>query len=69
MARPPFDELVHRINNLLGTIQVQAELARAVGTLDAHATALRLILESAARTHDDVQRLREDSRTRTEPRA
>lgn len=58
MARSPFDELVHRINNLLGTIQVQAELARAVGTLDAHAAALRLIAESATRTHEDVQRLR-----------
>ena len=27
MTRAPFDELVHRINNLLGTIEIQAEAA------------------------------------------
>jgi len=59
MARSPFDELVHRINNLLGTIEIQAEVARSTGTLEAHATALRLIVESAQRTNDDVRRLRD----------
>jgi hypothetical protein len=58
MARSPFDELVHRINNLLGTIEVQCEVARSAGALAAHEEALRLILESARRTHADVQRLR-----------
>jgi hypothetical protein len=58
MPPTPFDELVHRVNNLLGTIEVQAELARHEGTLAAHATALVHIVESAARTRADVQRLR-----------
>ena len=58
MASSPFDELVHRINNLLGTIEVQSEVARAANTLAAHADALRLIVESARRTGDDVRRLR-----------
>ena len=58
MSRTPFDELVHRVNNLLGTIEVQAELARIDGTLPVHATALQQILDSARRTQDDVRRLR-----------
>lgn len=58
MPRTPFDELVHRVNNLLGTIEIQAELARSDGTLAAHVEALARIAESAARTHAEVQRLR-----------
>ena len=58
MSRPPFDELVHRVNNLLGTIEVQAEVARTDGSLAAHAAALQQILDSARRTQDDVRRLR-----------
>lgn len=64
MSRTPFDELVHRVNNLLGTIEIQAELARSDGTLAAHAEALRRIVESAARTQEDVQRLRAAARDR-----
>lgn len=62
MARSPFDELVHRINNLLGTIEIQSEVARMAGTLEAHAEALQLIGESARRTKDEVQRLRDAGR-------
>ena len=58
MARPAFDELVHRVNNLLGTIEVQAELARIEGTLTAHVNAMTHIVESAARTREDLVRLR-----------
>ena len=46
MARAPIDDLLHRINNLLGTIQLAC--------LDA----LRLIAESAERTREEVQRFR-----------
>jgi hypothetical protein len=49
---------VHRVNNLLGTIEIQAEVAGADGGLAAHTTALRLIVESARRTRDEMQRLR-----------
>ena len=62
MTRAPFDELVHRINNLLGTIEIQAEVARAAGSLESHAEALRHIVESARRTQEEVQRLRVASR-------
>lgn len=56
MARSPFEDLVHRVNNLLGTIEIQAEVARGNG-LPEHETALRLIVESARRTQDEVRRL------------
>lgn len=58
MTRTPFDELVHRLNNLLGTIEIQAELATSDGSLPAHQQALALIVESARKTQDDVRRLR-----------
>jgi len=58
MAGTPFDELVHRVNNLLGTIEVQGEVAKLEGTLPAHQEALRHITESARRTRDEIQRLR-----------
>lgn len=54
MHQACFDELVHRVNNLLGTIQVQAEVARALGDLPAHQEALRLIEASAERTKAEV---------------
>lgn len=58
MTRAPFDELVHRVNNLLGTIEIQAELAGSDGSLAAHREALQRIVESARRTQEDVRRLR-----------
>lgn len=58
MTRTPFDELVHRLNNLLGTIEIQAELAASDGSLPAHQQALALIVESARKTQDEVRRLR-----------
>jgi hypothetical protein len=53
-----FDELVHRVNNLLGTIEIQAELARSEGTMPAHVNAMAHIVESATRTREDLLRLR-----------
>lgn len=58
MAGSPFDDLAHRVNNLLGTIEIQAEVAKLDGSLDAHREALRHIVESAARTREELRRLR-----------
>lgn len=63
MGRTPFDDLEHRVNNLLGTIDIQIELARSEGSLAAHAVALQHIAESAKRTRDELQRLRAAART------
>ena len=52
-----FEELVHRVNNLLGTIEIQAELARSDDSLDAHRTALRYITESAEKTRRELRAL------------
>jgi hypothetical protein len=64
MTRTPFEELVHRVNNLLGTIEIQAEVAQATGTTEACLDALRRIVESARKTQDDVRRLREVGKER-----
>lgn len=64
MTRTPFEELVHRVNNLLGTIEIQAEVAQALGTQEACLDALRRIVESARKTQDDVRRLREVGKER-----
>ncbi len=53
----PFEELVHRVNNLLGTIEVQAEVARSDGSLAAHEQALGFIIDSARKTRADVRDL------------
>jgi len=58
MARAPIDDLLHRINNLLGTIQLQVAAATALDDKKACLDALRLIAESAERTRDEVQRFR-----------
>lgn len=58
MARTPFEDLVHSVNNLLGTVEVQCEVARGEATLAACQEALGLILESARRTQAEVRRLR-----------
>ncbi len=58
MTGTPFDELVHRVNNLLGTIEVQVEVAAMEDSLAAHREALRHIADSARRTRDEIRRLR-----------
>ncbi len=59
MVRSPFEDLVHRVNNLLGTIEIQAEVAKAEGTLAAHAAALAMIADSARRTQAELRGLRQ----------
>ena len=56
--RATLEELVHRVNNLLGTIAVQAEVARSDGSLAAHRDALRFISDSAGRTREELDRAR-----------
>lgn len=58
MRRTPLDDLLHRVNNLLGTIEMQVAAANAVDTKPALQEALRLIAASAARTAAEVQRFR-----------
>ena len=58
MARSPFDDLVHRVNNLLATIEIQGEVARSEGTLAAHTVALAVIADAARRTEDEMRALR-----------
>ncbi len=58
MGRTAFEDLVHRVNNLLGTIEVQIEVANAEGSLDAYRSALALIQASARRTATEVAELR-----------
>jgi hypothetical protein len=58
MARAPIDDLLHRINNLLGTIQLQVAAANALDDKKACLDALRLIAESAERTREEVERFR-----------
>ena len=52
-----FEELVHRVNNLLGTIEVQVEVARAEGSIEAHERALGFIADSAAKTRSELREL------------
>lgn len=48
--RSELEQVVHQVNNLLATIEIQAEVAKVVGTAEAMADALRLIVEAARRT-------------------
>lgn len=52
------EALLHRVNNLLGTITTQCEVAQVVGTHDACKQALAMIAESARRTQAEVQAFR-----------
>lgn len=58
MSATPFFDLLHRVNNLLGTIEIQRAVAEASGTLEAHREALRLIGESAARAAAELPELK-----------
>jgi len=55
--RTAFAELAHRVNNLLGTIAVQADVAANEDSLAAHRQALRYIVESAERTRRQLREL------------
>ena len=58
MDRSTTEDLLHRVNNLLSTITTQVEVAAVLGTLEAHQDALRMIAESANKTHEEVRRFR-----------
>ena len=53
--RSAVEDILHRVNNLLGTIEIQSEVARAVGTPEAMIQALDLIVDSARRTKDELR--------------
>ena len=59
MSRTPFDDLVHRVNNLLGTIEIQAELAQGSEAVADWRAAMASIVASARTTADEVRRLRQ----------
>jgi hypothetical protein len=66
MQKSQLDEVVHRVNNLLGTIQIQAEVARGDGSAEAYAAAMACSVESARRTRAELVQLvpgRGDPRT------
>lgn len=52
--RSELEQVVHQVNNLLATIEIQAEVAKAVGTPEAMADALRMIVEAARRTQQSM---------------
>lgn len=56
---PRIDDILHRVNNLLGTIEIQSEVARTIGTTDALTEAIDHIVESARRTRADLDELRQ----------
>lgn len=56
--RSPVEDILHRVNNLLGTIEIQSEVARSIGTVEAMTQALDLIVASARRTRDELEVLR-----------
>ena len=56
--RSAVEDILHRVNNLLGTIEIQSEVARSIGTVESMTQALDLIVASARRTRDELQVLR-----------
>jgi len=56
-------QLIHQVNNLLGVIQTQAEVARAVDSTDAMRRALAMIEDAAGRTARRIQELRRELET------
>jgi hypothetical protein len=52
------EDILHRVNNLLGTIEIQAEVARTIGSTDALLEAIAHIVESARRTRAELDALR-----------
>lgn len=62
MTRSAFDDLAHRLANLLGTIQIQVEVARLDGSIEGYREALRLIEQSAVRAQQELRQLQERQR-------
>lgn len=60
---PRIEDVLHRVNNLLGTIEIQSEVARTIGTPEALTEAMDHIVASARKTRadlDDMQGGREN---------
>lgn len=55
--RSRVEAILHRVNNLLGTIEIQSEVARTIGSNEALTEAIDHITESARRTREELQRL------------
>ena len=53
--------LIHQVNNLLSVIQVQASVARSVGSEEAASKALEMIDAAAQRTEAVVQEVRAEA--------
>lgn len=60
---PRIEDVLHRVNNLLGTIEIQSEVARTIGTQDALIEAIDHIVESARRTRAELEDLRASLRS------
>lgn len=56
--RSDVDDILHSVNNLLGTIEIQSEVARSIGTVESMTQALDFIVRSARRTRDELAILR-----------
>lgn len=56
--RTDVDDILHSVNNLLGTIEIQSEVARSIGTVESMTQALDFIVRSARRTRDELAILR-----------
>ncbi|MFK7740455.1 MAG: hypothetical protein AB8H80_09025 [Planctomycetota bacterium] len=54
MVDPAMEHVQHRVNNLLGTIEIQAEVARTLGTVAAYEVAMEHIVRSARRTRETL---------------
>lgn len=58
--RSEVEDILHRVHNLLGTIEIQSEVARSIGTVESMTQALDYIVRSARRTRDELAVLRGD---------
>ena len=60
--RSDVDDILHSVNNLLGTIEIQSEVARSIGTVESMTQALDFIVRSARRTRDELAVFRGERR-------
>jgi len=60
--RSDVDDILHSVNILLGTIEIQSEVARSIGTVESMTQALDFIVRSARRTRDELAVLRGERR-------
>jgi hypothetical protein len=68
MVRSQLEEILHRMNNLFGAIEIQAEVARGDGSADALVQALDTIVEASRRAQRDLTALVRGGSAGSEPR-